>query len=253
MSGVNVINLSFSYDRQVVLERVSFEVNSGEVLTILGPNGSGKTTLLRCLNKLLKPKGSILIDSFNISRFNERQLARLIGYVPQTHSTAFPYRVVDIIVSGRAAHLGFAMPKEKDYDAAYELLARFGLGHLANRPYTQISGGELRLVLIARALFQEPKVLLIDEPTSHLDLKNKVLVVKILKGIANEGIIVITSEHDPNLASIMSDRVLLIDRGKVIGCGKASDVLTKDNLIRLYEINVEIFERDGNHYLFPIL
>lgn len=253
MSGVKVINLSFSYDKQAALERVSFEVNSSEVLTILGPNGSGKTTLLRCLNKLLKPKGSVLIDSVDISQVNEKELAKLIGYVPQTHFPAFPYKVVDVVVSGKIAHLGFSMPTEEDYDAAYEALGQLGLRHLADRPYTQISGGELRLVLLARALFQQPKVLLVDEPASHLDLRNKALIVEVLRGIADQGIIVITSEHDPSLASVLSDKVLLIESGKVMSYGKARDVLTEDNLFRLYGIGVEIFERNGARYMFPII
>lgn len=253
MSGVKVSNLKFSYDEKIVLEELSFEVNEGEILTVLGPNGSGKTTLLKCLNGLLKPKGSVFIDTFEVRKLKEKELAKLVGYVPQMHSPAFPYKVVDVVVSGRTPHLGFSMPTKEDYELAYNVLDRLGLSHLANRPYIQLSGGELRLVLIARALIQHPKVLLLDEPTSHLDLKNKVLVLKVLKEIAKEGIDIIMSKHDPNLASIFSDKVLLMCKGKIVGYGKVRDVLTKENIAKVYGVNVEIFERNGNRYMFPAL
>ncbi len=252
MSGVKVRSLRFSYGKNIVLEDLSFEVDEGEILTILGPNGSGKTTLLKCLNRLLKPKGSVLIDSFEISKLNEKELAKLVGYVPQIHSPAFPYKVVDVVVSGRTPHLGLSIPTRKDYELAYDVLGRLGLSHLADKPYTQLSGGELRLVLIARALVQQPKVLLLDEPTSHLDLRNRVLVLKVLREIAREGIAVVMSEHDPNLASIFSDKVLLMCKGKIVGYGRVQDVLTRENIAKVYGVKVEIFERNGKRYMFPI-
>ena len=254
MSGVKVRGLRFSYGEKIVFEDVSFEVDEGEILTILGPNGSGKTTLLKCLNKLLKPKGSVFIDSFDISKLNEKELAKLVGYVPQMHSPAFPYRVVDVVVSGRAPHLGFSTPTKEDYELAYSILDRLGLSHLADRPYTQLSGGELRLVLIARALIQQPKVLLLDEPTSHLDLKNRVLVLKILKEVAREDdIAIIMSEHDPNLASLFSDKVLLMHKGKIVSYGSVQDVLNKENIVKVYGVDVEIFENNGKRYIFPTI
>jgi len=253
MSNAEVNGLSFGYDERVVLERVSFTVARSEILTILGPNGSGKTTLLKCLNKLLKPKGSILIDSFDITRLHGKELAKLIGYVPQAHSPAFPYKVIDVIMSGLTPYLGFSTPGEEDYKAGYDILNQLGLEHMANRRYTQISGGELRLVLIARALLQRPKVILLDEPTSHLDIKNKVLILKVLKNITNEGIIVINSEHDPNLAFMMSDEVLLMNSGKILDYGKTESVLTKANLSTLYGIDIEIIESSGSRYISPVL
>lgn len=251
MNSLNAVNLSFSYGGCLVLDKISFEVNSGEILTILGPNGSGKTTLLKCLNRLLKPQGSILVNSIDISEVNERELAKLIAYVPQMHSPVFPYKAIDVVVSGRTAHLGFSMPKEEDYCAAFEVLRLLGLEYLADRPYTQISGGELRLVLLAQALFQQPKILLLDEPTSHLDLKNKVLVVEVLRGVADRGIIVITTEHDPTVASVLADKVLLLKNGKVITCGKPPDVITEDNLFQLYGTEIGVLESHGFRYAVP--
>ncbi|WP_456329314.1 ABC transporter ATP-binding protein [Archaeoglobus sp.] len=251
MSGVKVRNLRFSYGERVVFENLSFEVEEGEILTVLGPNGSGKTTLIKCLNRLLRPTGTVFIDSFEVTRLNEKEFAKLVGYVPQAHSPAFPYRVVDVVLSGRTPHLGFSMPTKDDYELAYEVLDKLGLSNLANKPYTQLSGGELRLVLIARALIQQPRILLLDEPTSHLDLKNKIVVLKVLKEIAKDGIAVVMSEHDPNLASIFSDKVLLMCKGGIVGYGDVRDVLTAENLKRVYGVDVKIFENNGRRYVFP--
>ena len=253
MSGVKVKELTFGYGDKVVLDHLSFEVSKGEILAILGPNGSGKTTLLKCLNMLLKPQGSFFIESFDISKLNKKDIAKFVGYVPQMHSPVFPYKVIDVVVSGRTPHLGFSTPTKQDYDNAYNILNKLGLTHLADKPYTQLSGGQLRLVLIARALIQKPKVLLLDEPTSHLDLKNKVLVLKILKEITSEGITVIMSEHDPSLASIFSDKILLMCNGKIVSYGKAKDVLNRENIAKVYGVNVQIFEKNGNKYVFPIV
>jgi len=251
MNGVKVKELTFGYNEKVVLDHLSFEVNKGEILTILGPNGSGKTTLLKCLNMLLKPKGSFFIDSFDISKLNEKEIAKFISYVPQIHSPVFPYKVIDVVVSGRTPYLEFSTPTKQDYDYAYNILNKLDLTHLADKAYTQLSGGQLRLVLIARALVQQPKVLLLDEPTSHLDLKNRLLVLKILREITSEGITVIMSEHDPNIASIFSDKILLMCNGRIVSCGKAKDVLNRENIAKVYGVNVEIFERNGNRYVFP--
>jgi len=251
MSGVKVRNLRFSYGERVVFENLSFEVEEGEILTVLGPNGSGKTTLIKCLNRLLRPRGTVFIDSFEATRLSEKEFAKLVGYVPQAHSPAFPYRVVDVVLSGRTPHLGFSMPTKEDYRLAYEVLDKLGLSDLASKPYTQLSGGELRLVLIARALIQQPRILLLDEPTSHLDLKNKIVVLKVLREIAKDGIAVVMSEHDPNLASIFSDKVLLMCKGGIVGYGDVRDVLTAENLKRVYGVDVKIFENNGRRYVFP--
>jgi len=253
MSGVKVKELTFGYDEKLVLDHLSFEVSKGEILAILGPNGSGKTTLLKCLNMLLKPKGSFLIESFDISKLNRKEIAKFVGYVPQMHSPAFPYKVIDVIVSGRTPYLGFSTPTKQDYDYAYNVLNKLGLKHLVGKPYTQLSGGELRLVLIAKALVQQPKVLLLDEPTSHLDLKNRRLVLKILTEITSEDITVIMSEHDPNIASIFSDKILLMCNGKVVGYGRPRNVLNKENIAKVYGVDVVIMERGEYRYIFPIV
>jgi iron complex transport system ATP-binding protein len=254
MNGVEAVDLCFSYGEMMIVRQASFELQPGEILSILGANGCGKTTLLKCLNMLLKPEGRVLVDNLDLRTLKGRDLAMLMGYVPQMHSPDFPYRVVDVVVSGRTPHLGFSIPSEKDHDLARKALQRVGVSHLADKFYTQLSGGELKLVLIARALVQEPRVLLLDEPTSHLDFKNRVVVLKILREISKDGIAVIMSEHDPNLASLFSDKVLLMmNKGEIVGYGSTREVLTPENIMKVYGLNIEVFERDGARYIFPKL
>ncbi len=251
MTGVEALNLCFRYGEIMIIRQASFELQPGEILAIVGPNGCGKTTLLKCLNMLLKPEGKVLIDNLDLQTLSFRELAMLMGYVPQMHSANFPYRAIDVVVSGRTPRLGFSMPSERDYDLAQKALQRVGVGNLADKFYTQLSGGELKLILIARALVQEPKVLLLDEPTSHLDFKNRVVVLKILKEISKDGIAVIMSEHDPNIASLFSDKVLLMKKGEIVGYGPTGDILTPANIMNVYGLSIEVFERDGNKYIFP--
>lgn len=254
MSGVEAVNLCYSYGAMPIIRQASFELQAGEILSILGSNGCGKTTLLKCLNMLLKPEGRVLVDNVDLRSLSSRDLARLMGYVPQMHSPDFPYRVVDVAVSGRTPRLGFSIPSKQDYELAREALCRVGVGHLTEKYYTNLSGGELKLVLIARALVQEPKVLLLDEPTSHLDFKNRVMVLKILREIADDGIAVIMSEHDPNLASLFSDKVLLMmNKGEIVRYGPARDVISPENIMKVYGLDVEIFEKGGSRYIFPKL
>jgi iron complex transport system ATP-binding protein len=252
MSGIEAKDLCFSYGDLEIVKRASFELCDGEILTLLGSNGCGKTTLLKCLNMLLRPDGSIFVDNLDLKKLSGKDIAKMMGYVPQMHSQSFPYRVIDVVVSGRTPHLGFSLPCEKDYDLARKALKKVGIEAMADKLHTQLSGGELKLVLISRALVQRPKVLLLDEPTSNLDFRNRVLVLKILRDIAKEGLAVVMSEHDPNLASLYSDKVLLMrNKGEIVQYGATQEVLTPDNIARVYGLNVEIFERNGSRYLFP--
>ncbi len=251
--GVEVADLCFSYAEQKILHEITFDVRSGQLVTILGPNGSGKTTLLKCINLLLQPEGSILVDGIDISEISSSELAKKIGYVPQLHTPAFPYRVLDVVVSGRIPYLGLSAPQKEDYELGCRMLAQVGIDHLAEKPYIHLSGGELRLVLLARALVQQSRILLLDEPTSNLDIKNRIVVLKALRGIVEQGIAVMMTEHDPNLASLFSDRVLLMNRGRILRYGRAEEVLSRENIMEVYGIDVEIFRSNGNHYIFPVV
>jgi|Deesub1362B_J571_1020462.scaffolds.fasta_scaffold01942_4 iron complex transport system ATP-binding protein len=248
MNGVRVEGLRFSY-RDFKIENISFEVRKGEILAILGPNGSGKTTLLKCLAYILKSQGCIYVDSFDLRNCNRRELARILGYVPQMHVPSFPYRVIDVVIAGRAPHLGFRTPTKNDYEVAMRTLEKLGISDLAERPYTHLSGGQLKLVLIARALVQEPRVLLLDEPTSNLDIKNKILLYRILRDIS-EDISVILSEHDPSLASF-ADKVLMMKDGRIVSFGKSSNVLNEKTLAEVYETKLHVIKNNGRVHVIP--
>jgi len=205
---LSVDGIEFSYNGRPVLRDIKFSVNRGEVLSILGNNGAGKTTLLRCINRILKPKrGTVLIDGNDLFSLSSREIARRVGYAAQRHEGG-RITVFDAVLLGRKPHIGWEA-SEKDLEIVREVLASLSLEDLSLRYLDELSGGELQRVIIARALAQEPRVLLLDEPTSSLDLKNQYEVMKIVKDAAEERrIAVVLVMHDLNLALRFADRFL---------------------------------------------
>lgn len=255
MEGIIVEKLSFTYGHGFGLEDVNLRVRAGEVVTLLGPNGSGKTTLLKCINALLKPRlGCVYVDGKDVLRMKGDELAKLMGYVPQLHNPTFPYTVLDVVLMGRTPHLGtFQQPSKADVQKAEEALKMVGLHHLRGRPYTDISGGERQLVLIARALAQEPRVILLDEPTAHLDFKNQFKVLKVVRSIAKErGVAIIMSLHDPNLAYLFSDTIALMKGGRIVACGRPEDVITEENIKAVYEMDIKIIGNERERLVIPL-
>jgi len=250
---LEVRGLSFSYG-DFGVEGVSLRVGEGEVVTLLGPNGSGKTTILKAIYGLLKPvERCVYIDGRDLHGLSFRERARLVGYVPQSHSPPFPYRVVDVVVTGVASQLSpWESPGREHYERALEKLRLLGLEHLKDRPYTQLSGGQMQLVLIARALVQEPRVLLLDEPTAHLDFRNQATVLGIVRRLTREeGISALITLHDPNLASLYSDRIALVNEGRIKAVGKPEEVLGEETLSEVYGIPVCVLEFDGMRLVLP--
>jgi iron complex transport system ATP-binding protein len=252
MSGVvDVCDLNFCYGCDSILRQVFFDAKQGDLLMILGPNGSGKTTLLKCLMNLLSYEGTVTIMDKNPQTLSAPDRAGLMAYVPQNHNTAFPYRIIDVVVSGRTASFGLAGPAKNDFNIAFSALETVGLSNYAERPYTQISGGELRLVFLARALAQQSSVLFLDEPTSNLDIKNRVLTMKILKRLADSGNTMILTEHDPNLAAFFANHLLLLKDGRVMGNGTPNDILTTELLQQVYDIPIQIIRQNSRIHIFP--
>ncbi len=237
-----VENLAFGYGRRNIAQNISFNLNPGEVLCLLGPNGVGKTTLFKALLGLIRPvSGSIVIDGVPLSQLNAKMRARKLAYVPQGHATTFPFSVIDIVLMGRAAHLGpLAIPGHADHLLAYQCLARLGMEHLAKRSFSEISGGERQSVLIARALMQEARVIIMDEPTASLDYGNQVRVLALVRQLADDGISVLFSSHAPDHAFLCADRVALMSRGRLGPVGRPGDVLTASSLKALYRIDVTV-------------
>jgi iron complex transport system ATP-binding protein len=254
---LNVEGAEFSYSPgKKIFSNVGFKVDRGDVLCILGPNGSGKTTLLKCVDNLLKlSAGHILLDGKDIQSMTRRQIASRIGYLPQTHVSTFPFSVLDVAVMGRSSYMGLtSSPSEGDYGLAETNLKRLGISHLIDEPYTKISGGERQLALIAMVLTQRPDILVLDEPTSHLDFGNQVRILEILRMLARQGLSVIFTSHFPNHAFQLSCSVALMSEGTFLVTGKADEVVSEDNLRRIYGIDVKIayIEEAGSKTCVPL-
>ena len=235
-------NLGFGYRDRRIGSEVTLELAAGEVLCLLGPNGSGKTTLFKTLLGLLPAQGGrVLIDGRDARMLSRDAMARQVSYVPQAHAAFFPYTVRETVLMGRIAHLGlFAAPAARDHAAALDAIRRMGIAHLADAVYTQISGGERQLTLIARALAQDARMVIMDEPTANLDFGNQVRVLERIRALADEGIGVLLSTHDPDHAFLCADRVAMLHQGRLMACGAAEAVMTTGNLQQLYGVEIAV-------------
>ena len=243
MNTLTIEGLCFSYPNKSVLNDISFNVEKGEILVVLGQNGSGKTTLLKCIVGILDPNaGKIKIDDLEVTDLTFKERAKLISYLPQEDSMNFAYRVIDVVLMGRAPYISiFGKPTFNDMKLAMKSLEMLNVKHLARKTYSSLSGGEKKLVLLARVLVQRAKILVLDEPTNHLDFKNQYLFLKRIRDIVkSESIYAIVSLHNPNLASFLADKILMLKNGEVVSFGKTYEVLTENNLSNLYETNVLI-------------
>lgn len=239
---------SFAYDRPIFAD-LSLSLERGRVDALLGPNGCGKTTLLRCLGGALALReGQVFLEGREMSAYGEAERARRIAFVFQEHHTVFPYSVLEAVRMGRTPHLGFlGSPGRGDTAIAERALNTVGCLHLRAARYTEISGGERQLVLIARALAQEPSILLLDEPTSHLDYGNQMLLLAVVERLAREeGLAVLMSTHHPDHALLVAHHVFLMQGGRILAEGQPRDVVTPENLRALYGIDVSVLAMDGD-------
>jgi iron complex transport system ATP-binding protein len=240
MVNLAIENVDCFYDSVKILENVRFSVETGTFLGILGPNGSGKTTLLKSISRVLKPrKGAIFIDDTNVYKMKNADVAKHMAVVPQDSSIAFSFTALQVVLMGRAPHLSrFQTESEKDFNIAKKAMEYTGTWNLANRLITELSGGERQRVIIARALTQEPKILLLDEPTSHLDISNQLEIMDLLKQLCVEKkLLIVGVFHDFNLAARYCDSIILLKDGKIVSAGKASETLTSENIRDVFGIN----------------
>ncbi|MEC9367147.1 MAG: ABC transporter ATP-binding protein [Pseudomonadota bacterium] len=226
---------------------ISLDVRPGEVLCLLGPNGGGKTTLFKTMLGLLAAQnGQVLLGGAPLASLPRGEIARRIAYVPQAHTAHFPYRVIDMVLMGRTAHLGpFATPGPGDRARAAEALATLGIGDLADSEYTRISGGQRQLALIARALAQDAPTLVMDEPTASLDFGNQVLVLSQIRRLKATGLSIVLSTHDPDHAFACADRVAILARGGIAALGTPARVVTAARLKEVYGVNVTVRKLPG--------
>lgn len=280
--GISVENLTLSYEKNLVLNNVNFSIKKGSVVTLVGPNGCGKTTLLKIINGFLRQnEGTVYIDSRNIEEIANRELAKILGHVSQMHKSSFPFSVLDVVLTGRMPYISmFSTPGKEDIEKAYQVLEFMGIAHFAQRPYTQISGGERQMVMIAKALAQEPDFLLLDEPTSFLDLKNQIHVLKTIINLARtRNITVLMTLHEPNYALLFSDEIILLRKlengsfsnrheyshdaspekeniltlseENIVSSGYPEKVMTPEKIKEAYGIDVEVLEHKGKRMIIP--
>lgn len=250
---IQIKDIWFSYDSIDALKGVSFEVHNKEIISLVGPNGSGKTTLLKCINRILKPKsGSILIDGKGNNNLQLKELAQILGYIPQNFNHLFPFTVFDTVLLGRRPYINWSLSK-RDRKIVIDTLRSLKLDGLMLKNFNELSGGEQQKVIIARALAQEPEVLLIDEPTSNLDLKHQIEVLKLIRSyVRKNSLSVIMAIHDLNLASRFSDKIVLLKQGKIYAAGEPKSMFSKETIKEVYGVEVEIIYNSGLPYIIPL-
>lgn len=242
-------NLSYAYRAgEPVLQNVSLKLQPGDVMFLLGRNGSGKTTLMSCLMHILKPTtGRVLLEGRPIADYAPSQRAQHIGLIPQIHIPAFAYTAQEMVLMGRAPYMGlFGTPGKADYAIARRALNAVGMYEYAERPYTELSGGQRQLVMIARGLAQQCDILSMDEPDAHLDPNNRYRVLDIVRRLASQDkLAFVISSHDPNSALLFADRVLLLKAGQRSAFGTVTETLTETLLEHAYGMNVEVIYQNG--------
>ncbi len=253
---ITVGDVSFQINGRPILRQIDLTARPGEVSVLLGPNGSGKTTLLLCIAAQHQCRqGVITLAGHDLAELPPPDLARLVAMVPQDHHPVFPYTVRELILLGRLSRVSFwGQPNQQDHRVVEEVIGLLGIGHLADKPYTQISGGERQLVLIGRCLAQEPQILLLDEPTNHLDFKNTTVILQMICDLAHQReLTVLLTLHDPNLALLFADHVIMLSQGRVAAAGIPGDVINPVTMAQLYGMEVEMLHQGEKRLLYPKL
>ncbi len=248
-------SVSCSYGAREVVKGISFTLEAGDVMCLLGANGSGKTTLFRALLRFLPlTQGEVYMDGEAIAHWSRRKLARTIAYVPQAHTPPFAFKVRDVVLMARTAHMnGIGAARRHDYEIVDHALDSLGITGLAEKEYTQLSGGERQMVLVARALAQEAKLLVMDEPASSLDFGNEIRMLTELKRLAGRGVSVLFTTHSPNHAFLCASQVAVMKDGRLLACGEPDLVLTGSCLEEAYGIPLEVIDiGNGNRTCVPL-
>ena len=245
--------IEFGYASTSVLKDITLDANGPQLLSIIGPNGVGKSTLIHCINRILSPrKGMVYIDGDCVNDVSLKDLAKKVGYVPYTANDTFPLSVVDTVLMGRHPHASYGS-LDKDLDIVFETLKLLKIDDLAMRAFNELSAGQHQKVMLARGLVQEPEILLLDEPTSNLDIKHQMEVTRILHDLSQEkGILVIMISHDLNIASKYSDYMIMLSQGSIYAIGKPSEVITKENIKAVYDVDSEIIESHGRPHIIML-
>ncbi|MCL2147834.1 MAG: ABC transporter ATP-binding protein [Methanomassiliicoccaceae archaeon] len=247
---LNIDGLGFSYASVPVLDGITLDVSGNELVSILGPNGVGKSTLIHCINKILQPTGgSVFIEGKDVKEVPIKELAKIVGYVPCASKDTFPMTVVDTVLMGRHPHSKWGS-LDADLEFVHRTLRLMGVEDLAMRAFNELSAGQHQKVMLARGIAQEPKILLLDEPTSNLDIKHQIEVTRILRDLTRKnGILVIMISHDLNIAAKYSDRVILMHKGTIFSVGEPHEVITEDNLRTVYDVCASVVPDGGRPHV----
>ncbi len=247
---ISVHNIEFSYNGAPVLKDIKCSIGRGEFIAVVGPNGSGKSTLIKCMNGILRPlKGAVMISGKNIKQHHLRDLAKTIAYVPQNKYGRTPATVFDTVLLGRKPYISWK-PSGSDMRIASEIISRLNLEDIAMKDINNLSGGQQQTVYIARALAQQPEILLLDEPTANLDLKHTIEIMDILKNLCNKGLTVVIALHDINLAIRYASGIMMLKEGEIFAHG-GKEIVNEENLEKLYDIKVQIVENHGIRHVIP--
>lgn len=248
---LTIDNITFSYNGRPVLENVNKEIPGGDFAAIVGPNGSGKSTLLRCIDGILKPKeGTVFVENENTHQFNRHTRAKTFGYVPQEARNTPPATVFDTVLMGRKPYIGWRI-KEEDRKITARIIRQLDMENIAMKDVNKLSGGQRQRVFIARALAQQPNILLLDEPTANLDLRHQLEVLQLLQNVTQKNITTLVAIHDLNLAAQYCSTFIMLKEGKIFATG-GKEILTKENIENLYNIRVNIFHNNGNVFFVPV-
>lgn len=253
MVKITIKGLTFGYNGARILDDLDLVVGDSEILSLVGPNGSGKTTFIKCIDRILKPKGSILLDGErDLQSMSRGDVAKCIGYVPQSSSGVLSTTVFDTVLMGRKPHMGWRVAEE-DIDKVVEIMKLLQVEKFALKDFNELSGGQKQRVLIARALAQEPKVLLLDEPTSNLDLKHQLGVLETVRSlIKNTGVSAVMAIHDLNLAARYSDRLVMLQDGKIHAVGDPKELLTPENIRTIFGVEAVVMKDLDRPYVVPV-
>ncbi len=249
--AITAKSLSFGYKNTLVLDQINMGIEAQKLTFILGPNGSGKSTFMKILAGLLTPqKGTITMLGKDASKLTYPERSKLVGFLNQQHKAMFPFLVEDVVLTGRAGFINF-IPKETDKAASIQAMEKAGIMHLRHRKYTELSGGEQQMVMIARILAQNPKILLLDEPTTHLDIVNQSRLLNLLKLLVAEGLTIVAVMHDPNLAFIFGDDFLFLKDKKIIRSGETMNAWDIEFLKTIYHGKLQSIPHNGRSLLVP--
>jgi iron complex transport system ATP-binding protein len=250
---ITIKDLSFSYGSRKILDDLNVVVGDSEVFSLVGPNGSGKTTMIKCIDRILKPKGTILLDGGkDLQSLSRQEVARYIGYVPQSTTSVLTTTVFDTILMGRKPHMGWRVTDE-DIDRVVEMMKLLHVEEFALKDFSELSGGQKQRVLIARALCQEPEVLLLDEPTSNLDVKHQLEALDTVRSIVKKtDISAVMAIHDLNLAARYSDTLVMLKDGKVHAIGDPLALLTEENIRCIFGVEAAVMRDLDRPYVVPL-